>query len=65
MCQNGIDEPPSQFPRSVAVRVMPEIAPIYRDLGVRQNVAMVAFPGGHEIHVPSLRAFLSLVFGPQ
>lgn len=65
MFQNGIDEPPSQFPPSVAVRVMPEIAPIYRDLGAPQNVALVAFPGGHEIHVPSLRAFFSLVFGPR
>ena len=60
MFQNAIDEPPTQFPPSVAVRVMAKIAPAYRDRGVPQNVALVVFPGGHEIHVPSIQAFFQL-----
>lgn len=64
MFQNGIDEPQTQFPPSVAIRVMPEIAPVYRDLGVPQSVALVVFPGGHEIDVPAVTAFFSLTLAP-
>lgn len=65
MFQNGIDESPSAFPPSVAVRVMEEIAPVYHDLGVPRKVALVVFAGGHEVHVPSVRAFFSLTLAPQ
>jgi acetyl esterase/lipase len=65
MFQNGIDEPPSQFPPSVAVRVMAEITPVYRDFGVPQEVSLVVHSGGHEVHIPSVTAFFSLTFSPE
>ncbi|MFO7904360.1 MAG: acetylxylan esterase [Pirellulaceae bacterium] len=56
-CQNGLKEPPSQFPVSIAREAMKEIKLIYRDFGQPENVALVAHDGGHVFDVPSLLAF--------
>lgn len=58
LCQNGLKEPPSQFPVPIARHALREIEPIYRDFEKPENVALVAHEGGHEIHLPSLVAFL-------
>jgi esterase/lipase len=57
-CQNGQQEPASQFPPSLAKEAMAEIQMIYEDLGKKNNVALVVHEGGHEVDVPSLQAFL-------
>ena len=57
LCQNGLKEPPSQFPVSIAREAMKEIKLIYRDFEQPKKVALVAHEGGHEIHLPSLLTF--------
>ncbi len=57
LCQNGLKEPPSQFPVSIAREALKEIELIYRDFEQPTNVALVAHEGGHEIHLPSLLTF--------
>lgn len=57
-CQNGLKEPPSQFPVPLAREAMKEIKPIYQDFGKPENVALVAHEGGHVFDVPSLLSFL-------
>ncbi len=65
LCQNGLDEPPSQFPPSVALDVLREIGVIYADLGASQNVTLVAHKGGHEFHVPSVLGFFERNLRPR
>jgi len=55
--QNGIDEPSSQFPPSLALKVFDELAVTYMDFEVPQNVSLVVHKGGHVIHVPSVLGF--------
>ncbi len=57
LCQNGLKEPPSQFPVSIAREAVKEVELIYRDFEQPTNVALVAHEGGHEIHLPSLLMF--------
>lgn len=57
LCQNGLDEPASQFPPSKAVQVLREIGVSYADHGVPANVTLVVHKGGHEFHVPSTLSF--------
>jgi dienelactone hydrolase len=56
-CQNGFQEPPSQFPVKVAREALKEIEPAYRDLGQIEKLSFVAHEGGHVFDVPSLTAF--------
>jgi hypothetical protein len=57
-CQNGLKEGPRDFPVPLARRVMSEIRPIYKDLGVPSRVEMDVHEGGHVINLPALLAFL-------
>lgn len=55
--QNGLDEPDSQFPPALALEVLKEVAVSYRDFEAPENVSLVAFKGGHVVHVPSALSF--------
>jgi hypothetical protein len=57
LCQNGLREPPTQFPVSIAREALKEIQAIYDDLGSPENVDLVAHEGGHEMDLPGLLAF--------
>ena len=57
LCQNGLREPPSQFPVSIARNALEEIKLIYDDLGKPENVGLVAHEEGHAIDLPSLLGF--------
>lgn len=63
LCQNGLKEPPSQFPVSIAREALKEIELAYRDFGKPDNVALVAHEGGHVVDVPSLLAFFEKHLG--
>ena len=57
LCQNGLQEGPTQFPVSIAKEALSEITAIYDDLGRPENVELVAHEEGHVINLPSLLAF--------
>jgi len=57
LCQNGLQEPLSQFPVSLAADALGEIGLIYTDYGQPQNAALQAHLEGHIIHLPGLLAF--------
>ena len=57
LCQNGLQEPPSQFPVSIAREALKEINLIYHDLGRPNNVGLVAHEEGHVVDLPSLLTF--------
>jgi hypothetical protein len=57
LCQNGKQEPATQFNVELAEKALAEIEPIYADLGAADAVELVAHPGGHEIDLPSLLKF--------
>lgn len=65
LCQNGLKEPPSQFPVPIAREAMEDIRPIYRDFGQSDNVALLTHEGGHEIHLPSLLTFFEKHLGSR
>lgn len=55
--QNGVDERASQFPPALALEVFEELAVTYHDFEVPENASLVAFKGGHVVHVPSVLGF--------
>jgi len=57
LCQNGLQEIPTQFPVSIAKQALNEITAIYDDFESQENVALVAHKEGHVIDLPSLLAF--------
>lgn len=57
LCQNGLLEPPSQFPVPLAVEVLREIGLIYADYGRPQNATLQVHLEGHVINLPGLLAF--------
>jgi len=57
LCQNGLQEPASQFPVPLAAEALREIGPIYADYGQPQNAALLAHLEGHIINLPGLLAF--------
>ena len=57
LCQNGLQEPPSQFPVPLAAEALREIGLIYADYGQRQNAALLAHLEGHIINLRGLLAF--------
>lgn len=57
LCQNGLQEPPSQFPVSLAAEALREIGLVYADYGQPQNAALMAHLEGHIINLPGLLAF--------
>ncbi len=64
-CQNGLKEPPSQFPVPLAREALEEIKLIYTDFRKPENAALVAHEGGHVVDVPSLLAFFENEFAGQ
>ena len=63
LCQNGLKEPPSQFPVSLAREALKEIEPIYADFKRSENLVHVAHQAGHAIDLPSLLAFFDKHLG--
>jgi len=57
LCQNGLQEPPSQFPVSLAADALREIGLIYADYGQSQNATLQAHLEGHIINLPGLLSF--------
>jgi len=57
-CQNGLQEPPTQFTPELARKALLEIVPAYRDTGAPGNLELLVHQGGHEIALESLVAFL-------
>ncbi len=63
LCQNGLKEPPSQFPVSIAREAMKEIELIYKDFEQPGNLGFVAHTGGHAMDLPSLVTFFQAHLG--
>lgn len=63
LCQNGLKEPRSQFPVSIAREALKEIELIYTDFKQPENLALVAHKGGHIIDLPSLLTFFEKHLG--
>ena len=57
-CQNGKQEPPSQFTIPLARFALGEITPVYEDYGVPGRVQLHVHEGGHEVDLEALLAFL-------
>jgi hypothetical protein len=57
-CQNGRQEPSTQFTPALAREAMAEILPAYRDLDAGENAALHVHDGGHEIDLDALVRFL-------
>jgi len=57
MCQNGLQEPETQFHVSMARQALEEIIPIYRDLEYPGRVSLHVHGGGHETDLPDLLSF--------
>lgn len=57
-CQNGEQEPPTQFTPELARKALLEIVPAYRALDAPGNVELIVHEGGHEIALKPLVAFL-------
>jgi hypothetical protein len=57
LCQNGLQEPTSQFPVPLAAEALREVGLIYADYRQPQNAAMLAHLEGHIINLPGLLAF--------
>jgi hypothetical protein len=64
LCQNGLQEPPSQFPVSLAAEALREIGLIYADYGQPQNAALLVHLEGHIINLPGLLAFFDECLQP-
>ncbi len=56
-CQNGRQEPQSQFYVPLARQALEEIRPIYRDMDRPENVVLDVHGGAHEIDLPALMYF--------
>jgi dienelactone hydrolase len=65
LCQNGEQEPPTQFTPALAREALAEILPAYADLGKPDHVALVVHPGAHEVDLPSLLEFLERHLGTR
>jgi hypothetical protein len=53
-CQNGLQEPQSQFYVPLARQALEEIRPAYQDLGRPENLVLDVHPEGHVIDLPAL-----------
>ncbi|MBN1506543.1 MAG: ThuA domain-containing protein [Sedimentisphaerales bacterium] len=56
-CQNGLQEPPSQFYVPPAREAMEEVRIAYKDLGRPENVVLDVHAEGHVIDLPALLYF--------
>ena len=57
LCQNGLQEPDSQFPASIAREVIEKTRPTYSAFGKSDNLVFVVHKGKHEMDLPSLLTF--------
>ncbi|MEA3365301.1 MAG: alpha/beta hydrolase family protein [Candidatus Hydrogenedentes bacterium] len=57
-CQNGLQEPRTQFTPDLARKALLEIVPAYRNLGAPGNVELIVHEGGHEIALEPMVRFL-------
>jgi predicted dienelactone hydrolase len=64
LCQNGLQEPASQFPVPLAAEALREAGLIYADYGQPQKAALVAHLEGHIINLPGLLAFFDECLQP-
>ena len=58
LCQNGLQEDPTQFYVPLARRAMEEVKVIYGDFGRPDLATLDVHEGGHEINLPALLGFL-------
>jgi hypothetical protein len=56
-CQNGMQEPPTDFSVPLAQEALAEIRLIYKDLGAENQAELDVHPGGHEVDLPGLLDF--------
>ncbi|MFH1567863.1 MAG: hypothetical protein ABIL09_07660 [Gemmatimonadota bacterium] len=63
MCQNGLQEPETQFYVPLAQKAFREIIPAYRVLGAPKSVVLHVHGGGHEVALPALLSFLDQHLG--
>lgn len=59
LCQNGLQEPEHGFTVPIAREEMKQIEAIYTRFNWRENVSLIAHPGGHETDIPSLLDFFA------
>ena len=64
-CQNGCQEPPTQFTPELARRALLEIVPAYRDAGAPGHVELLVHNGAHEVALEPLLAFLENHLRPK
>jgi len=57
-CQNGLQEPVSQFNVPLARQAMREVRTIYDDMNCPENVVLDVHDGGHIIDLPGLLYFI-------
>jgi len=57
-CQNGLQEPMSQFYVPLAREAMQEVRTIYADMNRPENVVLDVHDGGHVVDLPGLMYFL-------
>ena len=58
LCQIGREEPLSQFNTVIAERAFTHLHRVYEDLDATDKAQLTLHPGGHEIHLSTLMAFL-------
>lgn len=63
-CQNGRQEPETQFTVALAEQAIKEIMPAYADLGAPENAVLHVHDGGHEIDLDAMTAFLATHLQP-
>ena len=64
-CQNGLQEPETQFNVPLAGKAFDQVLPIYSDLGAPGNVELLVHNGGHEIALEALLKFLATHLGDR
>lgn len=62
-CQNGVQEPETQFTVALARNAIREVQPAYLDFGAPEHCELVVHPGGHEIALDPLLAFFERHLG--
>lgn len=65
ICQNGLQEDPTQFPVTLAREALKEIEVIYSDFKRPNNIHLVAHDEGHVIDLPSLLSFFAKHLGQR
>jgi len=64
LCQNGLKEPPTQFPVDIAKIALKDIQVAYSNFSKPDNISFVAHPEGQEVDVQSLLLFFKKELKP-